>query len=54
MPRTEKEPQFRNKMFAMIGLLLLAYFGMKSWHIYIAVGAFEGQVLERGTKGAAK
>lgn len=54
MARTEKEPQFRNKMFALMGLLLLAYIGMKSWHVYIAMGAFEGQVLQRSTEGAAK
>lgn len=54
MDRTEKDPRFRNKMFALIGLLLLAYIGLKSWHIYISIEAFQGQVLESGTKGAAK
>lgn len=54
MDRTEKDPAFRNKMFALIGLLLLAYVGIKSWHIYVSIDAFQGQVLERSTKGAAK
>lgn len=54
LPRTEKEPQFRNKMYVMIAVLLLGYMGIKSWHIYIAIDAFQGQVLERGTHGAAK
>lgn len=54
MSRTEKDPQFRNKMFAMIGLLLLGYIGIKSWHIYISINAYQGQVLERSIKGAAK
>ncbi|WP_195821647.1 hypothetical protein [Roseobacter sp. MH60115] len=54
MPRTEREPQFRNKMFVMIGLLLLGYIGIKSWHIHISIDAYQGQVLERSTKGAAK
>lgn len=54
MARIEKEPNFRNKMFALMGVLLLSYIGMKSWHVYIAMGAFEGQVLERSIEGAAK
>ncbi|WP_299554692.1 hypothetical protein [uncultured Tateyamaria sp.] len=54
MDRTEKEPQFRNKMFAMIGLLLLGYVGIKSWHVYISIDAYQGQVLEDSTEGAAK
>lgn len=54
MARTEKEPQFRNKMYAMIALLLIGYIGIKSWHIYIAIDAFQGQVLVRDTHGAAK
>lgn len=54
MDRIEKEPQFRNKMFALIGFLLVAYIGIKSWHVMIAVDAYQGQVLETGTQGAAK
>lgn len=54
VPRTEKEPQFRNRMYAMIAVLLLGYIGIKSWHIYVSVEAYQGQVLERTTYGAAK
>jgi hypothetical protein len=52
--RTEKDPRFRNTMYALIAGLALAYFGMKAWHIKLALAAYEGQVLEQDTHGAAK
>lgn len=54
MDRTEKEPQFRNKMFVLIGVLLLGYMGIKTWHVSIALEAYQGQVLDRDVTGAAK
>ncbi len=54
MDRTEKDPQFRNKMFVLIGVLLIGYIGIKSWHVMIAIDAYQGQVLDHSTQGAAK
>jgi hypothetical protein len=54
MDRTEKEPEFRNKIFILIGVLLIGYIGIKTWHVSVALGAYQGQVLDRDLSGAAK
>jgi|MDSY01.1.fsa_nt_gb hypothetical protein len=54
MREIEKEPRFRNLMYAIIGLLIVGYIGIKARHVSIAVGAYQGQVLDRDTSGAAK
>lgn len=54
MDRTEKEPRFRTLMYIMIGTLIVGYFGIKARHISMAIDAYQGQVLERDTAGAAK
>jgi hypothetical protein len=54
MDRTEKEPRFRKKMFALIGALLMGYIGIKTWHVSVALDAYQGQVLDHSIVGVAK
>ena len=52
--KAEEDPKFRRLMYAMILALLVGYIGLKSWHVMIAMDAYQGQVLSEDTKGAAK
>ena len=55
MEQTAKEdPKFRRKMYILMASLLVAYIGLKSWHIYVALQAYEGQVISRDTGQPAK
>lgn len=54
MRRIEKDPRFRTAMYLLILTLLLGYVGVKTWHIRLAIAAYDGQAIEGGTKGAAK
>lgn len=51
---TSEDPKFRRKMYVLIISLLVAYLSFKTWHIYIALGAYEGQVIERDSGQPAK
>ena len=50
----EKDPAFRNKMYVLMAVLLLGYMGLKTYHVITAFKAYEGQVLDVNTQGAAK
>ncbi len=52
--RTEKAPGFRNAMYALIGVLFIAYIGMKAWHISLALEVWKTQPIAGPTDGAAK
>ncbi len=53
-PATSEDPKFRRKMYILMISLLVAYLSFKSWHIYVALGAYEGQVIERDLGQPAK
>ncbi len=52
--KTDRDQRFRRLMFIGLTSLLLGYIGLKTWHISVALAAFETQPLERDTEGAAK
>ena len=45
MPVTDETPRFRRSMYAFLLLLLVSYAGFKSWHILVALEAWEGQAV---------
>ncbi len=53
MDRVDQESKSRRFFYTLILGLLFGYIGLKSWHVSVAVGAYQGQPLER-TDGAAK
>lgn len=53
MPATDETPPFRRAMYVFMLLLLIGYGGFKSWHILVALEAWEGQSLP-DTKYSAK
>lgn len=50
----DRERKSRGVFFALILGLLVAYGVIKYRHIQLAMTAYEGQVLDTGTLGAAK
>lgn len=53
MHQTDRESRSRRIFYAMILGLLVSYIGIKTWHVMLAMDAYQGQPLER-THGAAK
>ena len=53
MKTNDIENRFRRGLIAFLVLLLISYLAYKTWHISLALDAYEGQVLE-DTTGAAK
>ncbi|MFY0681651.1 MAG: hypothetical protein JXR13_13845 [Thalassovita sp.] len=54
MTETEDNPRFRRAMYLMIMFLVLGYLGFKAWHLSMAFGAWEGQMIQGSLPGAAK
>ena len=54
MATNRREHKSQRFFYALILLLLLAYGTLKAVHIAVAMDAYEGQVLNGNTEGAAK
>ena len=54
MATVERERKSRRLFLALILVLILGYAALKALHISTAMSAYEGQVLEENTTGAAK
>lgn len=54
MRAADRERKSRRLFFCLILGLLIGYAAMKTWHIQLALQAYEGQVLSEDTSLAAK
>jgi hypothetical protein len=52
--RSETDRVFRNRMYLLIGVLVIGYFFLKTWHISVALDIWDAQKLLIDVEGAAK
>jgi hypothetical protein len=52
--RRKNESRFRNFLFLIFAVLILGYAGYKTWHVSVALDAWQGQQLQDDITGAAR